>query len=214
LKREKMIGDQSDERGTLTQDSARESHRLVWAIANGDSDAEQALVLRYGKPVRAMLLARSRNPDLTADLFQDVMIEAICALRRGQLREPAKLTQFIVGIARNLLNNHFRSSIRRPESLELPDNLPDLSNSMEVQKEHDRESRAMNAISTLEPLDKAILQMTLVEGLKPGIIAQRLNLNPDVVRQRKLRAIRRVTEIVREESQTGSSGHIVVGRVT
>jgi len=164
------------------------------------------------RPVKAMLLARSRNPDLAADLLQDAMIEALCALRRGQLRDPAKLTQFVIAIARNVLNNHFRGEIRRPESLELPDNLPDLSFSEEKADEQERETLALKAISSLDPLDRTILQMTLVDGLKPGVIAERLRLNPDVVRQRKLRATRRVIDFVRSPSQTASNVHSIAGQ--
>jgi DNA-directed RNA polymerase specialized sigma subunit len=151
-----MSVDHGDKPGSLTQDAAQDNERLVRAIVAGDREAEKAFAERYLRPVKAMLLARSRNPDVAADLLQDVMIEAICALRRGQLREPAKLSSFVIAIARNRLNNHFRSSV----------------------------------------------------------IAQRLQLNPDVVRQRKLRATRRVIDFVRRQSQTDSSDHIVVGKVT
>jgi DNA-directed RNA polymerase specialized sigma24 family protein len=81
-------------------------------------------------------------------------------------------------------------------------------------EEQERENLAMSAISSLDPLDRSILQMTLVDGLKPGVIAQRLRLNPDVVRQRKLRATRRVIDFVRRQSQNDLSDHIVVGKVT
>jgi len=127
------------------------------------------------------------------------------------LREPAKLSSFVIAIARNLLNSHFRGEVRRPESLELPDNLPDLSPASDLAEEQERESLALNAIASLDPLDRLILQMTLVDGLKPGVIAERLRLNPDVVRQRKLRATRRVIDLVRAESQTGSNIHLVTG---
>ncbi len=210
-----MSVDHSDKPGSVPQQPTDESERLVRAIVDGDREAEQAFAARYLRPVKAMLLARSRNSDLTADLAQDVMIEAICALRRGQLRETAKLSSFVIAIARNRLNNHYRSSVRTPESLEFPDNLPDLSRDACKVEEQERESLAMNAIASLEPLDKTILQMTLVDGLKPGIIAQRLRLNPDVVRQRKLRATRRVIDFVRRQSQTENPDHIgVVGKVT
>jgi DNA-directed RNA polymerase specialized sigma24 family protein len=81
-------------------------------------------------------------------------------------------------------------------------------------EEQERENLAMSAISSLDLLDRSILQMTLVDGLKPGVIAQRLRLNPDVVRQRKLRATRRVIDFVRRQSQNDLSDHIVVGKVT
>ena len=54
--------------------------------------------------------------------------------------------------------------------------------------------------------------MTLVDGLKPGVIAERLRLNPDVVRQRKLRATRRVIDFVRSPSQTASNVHSIAGQ--
>jgi RNA polymerase sigma-70 factor (ECF subfamily) len=194
------------------QAAASENQRLVRAIEQRDPDAESTFVERYLKPVRTLLLARSRNPDLTADLQQEVMLEALCALRSGQLREPEKLSAFVAGIARNKLNNHFRSN-RPTEPLHLPDELPDLSCVAYQAEQEQREQLAGDAIASLDPLDRSILQMTLLDGLKPGVIAQRLQLSPDVVRQRKLRATRRVIEIVRGLSQSSSSNHRYPGKV-
>jgi RNA polymerase sigma-70 factor (ECF subfamily) len=201
----------SDGKTPPAQQIVQDNERLVAAIARGDRDAEQELALRYLKPVRVLLLARSRDPDLTADLQQDVVIEAICALRRGQLNDPAKLSQFVIAIARNLLNNHFRSS-RRTEAVDLPEDLPDLRVATDPLEEQEWRARAMHAIAGLDSLDRSILQMTLVDGLKPGIIAERLRLKPDMVRQRKLRATRRVVEMVRRQSQSEFSDHILAGR--
>jgi RNA polymerase sigma-70 factor (ECF subfamily) len=209
-----MIGENSTGTSDLIAESGSENERLVAAILGGDRDAERAFVLRFMRPVKAMLLARSRNPDVTADLQQDVMIEAICALRKGQLREPEKLSSFVIAIARNVLNNYFRGTTRRPESLELPDDLPDLSSNAEQVEDQERETLAMRAIAGLEPLDRSILQMTLVDGLKPGAIAERLGMNPDVVRQRKLRATRRVIDFVRRSSQIGAGVHLMPGNKT
>jgi RNA polymerase sigma factor (sigma-70 family) len=198
----------SDRQGSLSQEDTQQNERLVRAIADGDRESEREFVQRYARPVRAMLVARSRNPDLAEDLQQDVMIEAICALRRGQLHDPAKLTAFVLAIARNLLNNYFRTS-SRTTSLELPDDLPDLNSESDRQEEQEWEPRALKAISSLDAVDRTILQMTLIDGLKPGIIAERLRLKPDVVRQRKLRATRRVIELVHGVSQKGILSHIV-----
>jgi RNA polymerase sigma factor (sigma-70 family) len=206
-----MSDDLPNAPASATLEATQENERLVEAILAGDREAERSFAMRYMRPVRAMLVARSRNSDVASDLQQDVMIEALCALRRGQLREPAKLTAFVIAIARNVLNNHFRGQVRRPESLELPDNLPDLSGAQDRVEDRQREDLALTAISGLEPMDRKILEMTLVEGLKPGVIADRLRLNPDVVRQRKLRATRRVMEFVQRKSQTISFSHIDTG---
>jgi len=207
-----MTGEPIDELDSASTDEARDKERLVEAIATGDREAEHVFAVRYLPPVGAMLLARSRNADLAADLRQEVMIEAICALRRGQLRDPSKLTQFVLAIARNVLNYHYRVSIRDPQLLELPEELPDLSSAMESGEDERREGLAMEAISSLEATDRTILQMTLVDGLKPGAIASRLKLQPDVVRQRKLRAIRRVTELVCGPSQSNTIRNITSGK--
>ena len=200
----------SDPQGSLSEEVAQENERLVRSIANGSHESEREFVDRYQRPVRAMLMARSRNGDVAADLMQDVMIEAICALRRGQLRDSAKLTHFVLAIARNLMNNYFRTS-SRTVSLELPDDLPELDLKTDRLEEQEWEPRALKAISSLDAVDRSILQMTLIDGLKPGIIAERLRMNPSVVRQRKLRATRRVIELVHGPSQKRVSSHLAVG---
>jgi len=64
------------------------------------------------------------------------------------------------------------------------------------------------ALAELEPTDREILQMTLVQGLKPGVIAAALGLSSEVVRQRKSRATKKVAGFVKSLSQTqGSPRH-------
>jgi RNA polymerase sigma factor (sigma-70 family) len=178
--------------------------QLVSAIAAGDREAERVLVARYMPRVRAMLLARSRNLDLTADLVQDVMLGAICALRRSQLREATKLSAFVLAIARNVLNNYYRDSVRTPLQLEESDLVADMSNPSHQSEEQMQETMALNAIESLDLTDRLILQMTLVDGLKPGVIAKQLSMRPDLVRQRKLRATKHVINFVQRLSQNNS----------
>jgi len=185
---------------------------LVQAIIGGDSAAEQEFVALFLPKVRSMLLARTRNSDITADLVQETIMESLCALRRGNLREAEKLPGFVLAIARNLLNNHFRGAARAPESIEAPDLLPDLNLHHESREREEREQLALDAIGSLEPLDQSILRFTLVDGLKPGVIAARLGISSIVVRQRKLRATRRVIEIVIGRSQSATPRHTKSGR--
>jgi RNA polymerase sigma factor (sigma-70 family) len=183
---------------------------LVAAIAAGSPESESAFVARYLPKVRTLLIVRSRNPELAQDLQQDVMIEALCALRKGQLRDAERLSAFVAGIARNVLNNHFRGQSRTPMHEELPAELADTSREHPSDSEESelRRQMAHQAIASLNDVDRSILQMTLVDDLKPGRIAERLGLDPDVVRQRKLRATRRVMEFVRNLSQTAQADHM------
>ena len=186
-----------------------EETELVAAIAAGSQESESVFVARYLPKVRTLLIIRSRNPELAKDLQQDVMIEALCALRKGQLRDAERLAAFVAGIARNVLNNHFRGQSRLPMHEELPPEIMDISkeNPADSEESEQRRQMAQQAIASLNDVDRAILQLTLIEDLKPGRIAERLKLDPDVVRQRKLRATRRVMEFVRNLSQTAQADH-------
>jgi RNA polymerase sigma factor (sigma-70 family) len=207
-----MGEERSDEPRDQADSAIEEGARLVTLIAAGDRDAECRFVERYQPRIRAMVMARTRSADAAADLTQDVLMEALCALRRGQLREAAKLSPFVLGIARNLLKGYFRGQARQPEPLDFPDQLPDLRRPP-IELEERREDAAMRAIASLELLDRTILHLTLLEGMKPGAIAERLQLSSDVVRQRKLRATRRVIDLVKgEPSQKAASIHLVTGR--
>jgi RNA polymerase sigma factor (sigma-70 family) len=192
--------------------SEEADERLARAILAGDKDAEHVFALRFMRPVRGMLLALSHDPELSADLLQDVMMESILALRRGQLRDPRKLKAFVAAIGRNALNKHYSRKTRKPALVELPENIPDLRSMAASQELEERGVLAMEAIASLEKADKTILEMTLVDGLKPGNIAKQMGLSPDVVRQRKLRAIRRVIDFMAQMSQKQSSVPIVQGR--
>ncbi len=187
-----------------------EEAALVAAIGAGDRAAEGVFVERYSAKVRVLLIVRSRNPELARDLQQDVMIEALCALRKGQLREAGRLAAFVAGIARNVLNSHFRSQTRAPIEEELPEEIAATHYENPLDSMERREM-AERAIATLDAVDRSILQLTLVDDMKPGMIATRLGLSPEVVRQRKLRATRRVMEFVQRLSQTPTGNHLIPG---
>lgn len=190
---------------------AQEDVLLVEALARGDRAAEDTFARRFLGRTRAMFLARTRNVDLASDLAQEAVLESLCALRKGQLREPAKLAAFVLGVARNVLYQHLRGSVRDLAKEELPDEVPAVLQPDPL-VEAERQEMAAKAIASLDPTDRQILHMTLIEDLKPGIIALKLQLSSDVVRQRKTRATRRVIEIVRRLSQSPAGGHSLTGQ--
>lgn len=206
-----MNGEQAKIDGSASSDLETDRSKLVFLIASGNLDAEAQFVAYYLPLVRTQMRARLKSRDHVDDLVQEVMIESLCALRRGQLRDPLKLTHFVLGIARNLLNNHFRSNARQPVGIDVPDDLPDLRHEAHQNEERERQERAHNAFQVLESVDQKILTLTLVDGLKPGKIALELGLSSDVVRQRKVRATRRVVEFMQTLSQNASSHHYIQG---
>ena len=174
---------------------------LALRIRAGDREAEAAFAARYAERLRIVALARTRDRELAREIAHDTLIAALTALRAGQLRDGDKLTAFVYGTLRNLLNNSFRGAGRRPptESLapehavSVPDDPVDTA---------ERTRLVRDALRQLGRDDRRIVLMTLVQGLKPGEIARRTGLSDDVVRTRKSRALKRVIGAIRELSRS------------
>jgi RNA polymerase sigma-70 factor, ECF subfamily len=184
---------------------------LVRRIASGDSSAEHSLIEHFAPRVRAMTMARTRDVDLARDLTQESLIAILVAARKGQIRDLARVAAFVCGVARNIVNNHRRRTVKLQES-PLDDELlqagvPGLIAETD-HEELDRQRQMARALSTLGPSDREVLLLTLVDGLKPGEIAEKTGLSPDVVRTRKSRALKRVLEAIGSQSQNPAVRHI------
>ena len=187
---------------------------LAERIRAGDAAAEEEVVRLFYPRVLATLICRTRDREASQDLTQDVLLAALRAMRSGAVNDPEKLAVFIQGIARNLANNHVRvRSVRRSREDALP---PELSDRLAAPlrsaqvEESKREDRVRQALDVLQQGDRDILLLTL-EGRKPREIAASLQLAPEVVRQRKVRAIQRIADSLRKLSQTPRSNHFVHG---
>jgi RNA polymerase sigma factor (sigma-70 family) len=172
--------------------------QLVERIQEGDPAAEETLVRYFQPRIGAMLLARTRDRDVTLDLQQEALWESVRALRRGQLREPLKLPGFVLGIARNIVNNYFRTSQRGPRLTELPANLQAITDNSVQERE--REHQVSRVLQKISATDRAILRSILIDGATPAQIAQRRGMTSEVVRQRKSRAIKQIQEMLRVAS--------------
>lgn len=171
-------------------------------IREGDLEAEAELAVRFGPRMRAICLARTRRPDVAADLAQDAMIALLLELRRGALRDPAALPGFAAGVARNIVRSEHRTASRH-------DVLP-LEVDVAQVPDEDAEVRRLDvsrALDKLPPADRDLLRLILVDGCKPADVSARLGITPEAARTRKLRAQRRLAELLSPPppSRSGSS---------
>ena len=81
---------------------------LVRRICAGDAGAESELVSRYCRGVTILIRRASRDASAVDDLYQQTFQIALEKIRRGDLREPERLSGFICSLARNLVIDHFR----------------------------------------------------------------------------------------------------------
>jgi len=162
-------------------------------IRAGDVAAEEELVRTYRRAVFAIAAARTRDREAALDLTQEILIAVLKALRDGQLREPDKLTAFVHGTARNLINNYLRVRVRRAEC-ELDPDRAYVPNLVEELDSAEKRRLVRLELETFSIADQQILLLSLLDGHTLLEVAQRLNMSHDAVRARKSRLLRKITK--------------------
>jgi RNA polymerase sigma factor (sigma-70 family) len=162
-------------------------------VRAGEVAAEEELVSTYRRGVFAIAAARTRDREAALDLTQEILIAVLKALRDGQLRDPEKLTAFVHGTARNLINNYLRMRVRRAEC-ELDPDRTYVPNLVEAIESAERRRLVHLELETFSIADQQILLLSLVDGHTLLEVAHRLNMSHDAVRARKSRLLRKITK--------------------
>lgn len=100
---------------------------LVKRIIARDPHAEEEMVLRYRNGVYQIIYQVIHNHTAAEDLCQESLMKALEKIRRGDLREPERISGFICGIARFIALGYIRktrSSIK-VEDVDAADHIPD-----------------------------------------------------------------------------------------
>ena len=196
------------ERGNNNSADGASTAQLARRILAGDRAAEEQFVELYFRRLLAFARAKIHQEDAARDLVQDVLLACLKALRSGQLRQEDRLDAFVLSTARNLALRHIRSTSVRRREVELVDDLP-ASDFLSQFESGQRKALVASALRQMHSTDQEVLRLSLVEGWKPGQIAVELGLSAEVIRQRKSRALRRISEILRvPQSRIGSEGDI------
>ena len=177
---------------------------LAARIQAQDVAAEEEFVGIFQRRIRGFALANSGDPALAEELSQDVLWAVIRSLRHGKVQQTAQLPAFVWGTALNLLADRLRTRSR--EKLQSLTDEMEISRPAVEQEAFERQRAAHQAIGTLEPHERGVLLLSLVDGLKADDIAVRIGITSEAVRQRKSRALKKLSEILGTRSQTVSHG--------
>lgn len=86
---------------------------LVRRIRNGDPQAEEELITRFGEGLTFLLRRWTRGHSDAEDLYQETFRLGLEKIRRGEVRDPERLAGFLRSLARNLSIEHYRKAARR-----------------------------------------------------------------------------------------------------
>lgn len=172
-------------------------------VARGDPGAVAACIDEYGALVWSLARRLSPTPSDAEDAVQEIYLDL---WRSAGRYEPSQGSDkvFIMTIARRRLIDRLRRNARRPEfgSLEELETLgfatPGTGGETCVEAE-----RAAAAVAQLRPEEQRLLELSVVQGLSHGEIAEHTQLPLGTVKTQIRRGLIRVREILRLGEQGG-----------
>ena len=160
---------------------------LVRQIEVNDREAEAELFRRMAPRIRLYGLRHLRDQSAADDLVQQVLITVLEALRARRLRDPDRLTSFVLGTCRMTVLDLRRNRQRRERLLEQfgPDTLAPVPPPM---PRLDQE-RLAHCVQKLKERERAVIVMTFYDEQTGADVARFLGASEANVRVIRHRAI-------------------------
>jgi RNA polymerase sigma factor (sigma-70 family) len=185
---------------------SEQSGLLAEQVRGGNRQAERQLV-DWLTPRLRVIASRRVPPRLIEDVTQETLCAVVQAVRESRIDDESRISSFAYGVLRNVISNLVRSEKGRSsregkavrESSQVETETPlDLL----IGREEGR--RVAACLGSLRKEDREILFLSFYLALPPREVANRLEIQPNVARQRKWRAIQRFTEVYLEASRNGA----------
>ncbi len=174
---------------------------LVELAQGGDTEAFGQLYDRYVTGVFRYLYFRVGSTQLAEDLTAETFLRALRSLHTFQWKGK-DFSAWLTTIARNLMNDHFKS--RRVRSEFSTDSFPDRADAGRGPEEDALDllsnEELMQAVSTLPDDQRDCVLMRFVQELSIAETAQVLGRSEGAVKQLQLRAVRSLAKVLRQEA--------------
>lgn len=166
---------------------------LVRRIASrGDRAAETELFRRLAPRVRLYGLRHLRDEQAAEDLTQQVVMTALEALRAGRLREPEKLSSFVLGTCRMTVLNLKRGDKRKKQLLaQYGSEMLAPARSPVPRLDHEQLARC---VQNLKERERTVVVMAFFDERTGADVARVLGVSEANVRVIRHRAIHRLRE--------------------
>jgi RNA polymerase sigma-70 factor (ECF subfamily) len=179
---------------TPCSDETTPDATYVESARRGDALAFEALVRRYYRAAYAVALALLSNGMDAEDVCQDAFLKAL--ERLDDCREPDKFASWLLRIVRNRAHN-FRAyrRVRATESLELTGAAGREDSARDAERA-DLRKRLEDALGQLSEIQRQVVLLHDLEGLKHREIAGHLAISEGMSRQHVFNARRTLREIL------------------
>jgi RNA polymerase sigma-70 factor, ECF subfamily len=92
---------------------------MVSRIKSDNQQAEAELVERYDRSVMSIIRREIGDTTVADDIYQETFRIVLEKIRRGEVREPKRLSGFVCSVARNLVTEYFRRAARLEGTIEV-----------------------------------------------------------------------------------------------
>src|SRR5690606_5554639 len=92
----------------------KSDQQLVQAYVKGEERAIQVLLERYKTKIYTSIYHQVKDQYLAEDIFQQTLTKVINTLKAGRYNNEGKFLRWVMRIAHNMVNDHFRREKRAP----------------------------------------------------------------------------------------------------
>ena len=169
---------------------------ILQRIANGDKNAVQDCLNVYGGLIWSLARRMSPNTDDAEDAVQEIFIDIWKNAARFDSAQSSETT-FVAMIARRRLIDRLRYSNRRISADSLEDVVTEPANSSDVDLQISIEAKeAAQALETLRPEQRQVLQLSIIQGLSHQEISQAMGMPLGTVKTHARRGLMQVREFL------------------
>ena len=200
-----MTDDANDKAPALLSDQP--TMELIIRARQGDASAVEAILQRCLPPLRrwahGRLPAAARGHLETGDLVQDAAINAIARLDKFEPRHVGAMQAYLRQSVINRIRDEMRRFVRRPTSVELPDDFKSEQPSPEEQAIHQQTyDRYRAALDTLKPRERELVIARVEAQWSTQEIAEHFEFGTvDAARMAVNRAMQRLGIAMKEQNQ-------------
>ncbi len=169
--------------------------QLVEAAQNGHLESFGALYERYHSSMVALAYSRLSDRDLAEDAAQEVFALACRDLR--SLKSKDRFAAWLAGICRNVSRQMLRANKGKPVAL---------GDNPAAKKRDDMEDRReaiRRAVWSLREPVRELIVMRYFDGFSQGQISEVLDISPQAVNGRLVRAKRKIAKYLKRNGYMG-----------
>jgi len=168
--------------------------RIVEAAQNGHLESFGALYERYHSPMVALAYSMLGDRDLAEDVAQETF--AIACQKLGTLRNNDKFAAWLASICRNVARSILRSK-GKSVAVNFQERFANQND------EDSRRDAIREAVFKLRSSDRELIVMRYYDGFSQAQISNVLDISPQAVNGRLLRAKRKIAKYLRRSGFTG-----------